>query len=298
MTNGGLDTRDQELIAAFIDGRMPEEERRAFMRRLDEEEGLYEVFVETVRFRDRQSGRPATVVEHPASRRWSRLAAIAALVAVAVATPVLLRTLGGGELVEMLAADDRLGLALGGGWFEQGWSRTRGIAPGGPETDAAFRVGVQVVDLEVALRLGRDEEAVILTRRLERDLGAIELSQPLRLCYEGIRELIAGGTPGDEALAMARSTECLFGERFPELAAANRLGGWAEAGRLAARAENRDLLESRRFGRELRDLRQVGDWDPVVATRLEEIDALLEVPAPDLDLPALAKAFTAIIDEG
>jgi hypothetical protein len=119
---------------------------------------------------------------------------------------------------------------------------------------------------------------VILTHRLEQELGALELSQPLQLCYEAVRELLEGGTLGDEALAMARSTDCLFSEHFPDLAAANRLGSWAEAGRLAARSDNRDLLGSPTFGRELRDPRQAGKWDPVVAGRLEEIDALLEAP--------------------
>ena len=83
MTHSGLDPRDQELIAAFIDQRMSPVDRQAFMQRLDEEGDLYEVFVETVRFRDQEAGRPATVVEHPAMRRqWGRLAALAAVLIV------------------------------------------------------------------------------------------------------------------------------------------------------------------------------------------------------------------------
>jgi hypothetical protein len=56
MPNSGLEPRDQELIAAFIDRRMPAEERRAFIERLDREEALYEVFVETVRSREQRTG--------------------------------------------------------------------------------------------------------------------------------------------------------------------------------------------------------------------------------------------------
>ena len=299
MTNGGLEPRDQELIAAFIDGRMEEEERRAFMKRLDEEEALYEVFVESVRYRDQQAGGAATVIEHPSSRRrWSRLAAIAAVVAVAVATPMLLRNLGDEEIVELLAAGDRLDSSLGEGWYQQGWARTRGIAPAVEGGDAAFRVGVQAVDLEIALRLGRAEEAAILTHLLERDLSALDLSQPLQLCYEAIRELVEGGAPGDEVLALARSTDCVFDEYFPELAAAHRLGGWAEAGKLAAVSGNGELLVSRSFAREMGRLQEVTDWDPAVETRLEAIDTLLRTPTAELDLPALATAFTALIDEG
>ncbi len=298
MTNGGLEPRDQELIAAFIDRRLSAEDRRAFMKRLDEEEALYEVFVETVRFRDQEVGRPATVIAHPAGRRrWSRLAAVAAVLAIAVATPVLLRNLGDEGYAKTLVAGDRLGSALAEGWYEQGWSRTRGVSPGRPDDDVAFRVGVQVVDLEIALRLGRDEEARILTLRLEQDLGALELSQPLQLCYEGIRRLLEGGAPRDEVLDMAGSSGCFFAEHFPDLAPANRLGRWAEAGRLAAGTGNRELLDSRLFGGDLRGLQQVDEWDPVVAAQLAAIDTLLEAAA-ELDLPALETAFTAIINEG
>ena len=297
MTDSGPDPRDQELIAAFIDRRMSLEERQAFMRRLDDEEALYEVFVETVRFRDQESARSAAVVVHPAARRqWSRLAAIAAVLAVALATPVLLRNVGDDEYAEVLTANDRLGRGLGPEWFEQGWSRTRGVGLDRPEQDVAFRVGVQAVDLGVALRLERRDEAAILARRLEADLGALELSQPLRLCYEGVRKLIEGGAPRQEALTMAGSTACLFAESFPELESAHSFGRWAEAGRLAARHGNRDLLGSRPFASDLRRLRS-GDWHDGVASELETIADLLDAPAEQLDLERLAAAFTAIIDE-
>ena len=297
MTDSGPDPRDQELIAAFIDRRMSPEDRQAFMRRLDEEEALYEVFVETVRYRDQESGRPATVVEHPAARRqWSRLAAIAAVLAVAVATPVLLRNLVDDEYAEVLTADDRLGRGLGVEWFEQGWSRTRGVGLNRPEQDVAFRVGVQAVDLEIALRLERRDEAATLARRLEADLGALELSQPLRLCYEGVRELLAGGAPRQEIVTLTGSTGCLFAEHFPDLETAHRLGRWAEVGRLAARSGNRELLASRSFARDLRRLR-AGDWDDRVAAEMETIAGLLEAPAERWDLARLEAAFTAVIDE-
>ena len=52
MTPSGPTPKDLETIAAFIDQRLSPEEREEFMRRLDAEEALYEVFVETVRYRE------------------------------------------------------------------------------------------------------------------------------------------------------------------------------------------------------------------------------------------------------
>lgn len=59
MPNSVVDPLDQELLAAFIDRRMSEVDRRAFMKRLDQEEALYEVFTETVRYRDQEPDRRA-----------------------------------------------------------------------------------------------------------------------------------------------------------------------------------------------------------------------------------------------
>lgn len=298
-TSSGLDARDQEMIAAFIDRRLSAEDRRAFMARIAEDEALYEVFVETVRFRDQQAGGPATVVEHPASRRrWGRPAAIAALLAVAVATPLLLRGLAEERYAESLVADGRLDPAPGGQWHEQGWPVSRGISSSLGGADAAFRAGVQGMDLEIALRLGRDEDTGNLTHKLEATLGSLEFSQVLQVYYSELRERLEGGAPDAELLALAESAASGFANQFPELARAYRLGRWAEAGKLAARSGNRELLTSRSFRRDLERLRQAdADWDPEVAARLEAIDSRLAAPAGRLDLAALEASFAAIIAE-
>ena len=57
MTTSNLAPKDAELIAAFVDRRLPKEERQAFMERLDSDEALYEVFVETVRYCDEATGK-------------------------------------------------------------------------------------------------------------------------------------------------------------------------------------------------------------------------------------------------
>lgn len=54
MTDPKLAPSDLELLAAFIDQRLSGAERRAFLERLEVDERLYEVFVETVRTRDEE----------------------------------------------------------------------------------------------------------------------------------------------------------------------------------------------------------------------------------------------------
>lgn len=294
---GGLSPADVELIAAFIDRRLLGEERRAFLERLDRDEALYEVFVETVRYRDQAAGAPAEVVEHPASgRRWGRLGAVAALVAAAIATPLFLRTTGPVPWGERLAEGAGLEAALGEDWQVQRWSVTRGIGAGTDEADTAFRLGVRAFDLEVALRAGRTDDAVTLTYRLETLLDEVELSEPLQLAYERVRQLTAEGAPG-EALALAEKTAGPVREALTGVEHAYDLGAWAEAGRLAARSGNRELLRDRRYRR---DLARLGrrSWDPEVARELAGLSELLAAPAAELELERLESAFATLISYG
>ena len=75
-------TEDLETLAAFLDQRLPPEERQAFLLRLDSEEALYEVFVESAR---ELGDTPATVAPAaPPSRAlpgWPLLLVLAAVLA-------------------------------------------------------------------------------------------------------------------------------------------------------------------------------------------------------------------------
>lgn len=294
----GLDLQDQELIAAFIDQRLSAEERAAFIRRLDEDEALYEVFAETVRFHDQQAGRPAKVIAHPSARpRWLGPAVAAAVLVLAVAAALLPRGPEEGRYAESLVASGRLDAPPGGGWYEPSWAVTRGISATLPEAGAAFRAGVRALDLEVALRLGLGEDAIVLTRQLVVTLDQIELSQALQASYDELGARLEAGARGAGPLELAESSTDLFVEQLPDLAPAYRLGRWAEAGRLAARSGNRDLLTSRSFARDLRSLARE-EWDRPVETALGTAAALLAAPRERLDLEALEAVFTVVLAEG
>ncbi len=295
---GGPSLDDAELIAAFIDRQLSPEERRRFLERLDREEALYEVFVETVRYCEEGTGEGAEVVEHPAGRRrWGRLGAIAALLAAAIGTPFVLRNLPPASYAGALVAGGRLDAVLDEGWYEQEWSVTRGVGAAGGEADAAFRLGVRMVDLEIALRAGRVEDAGILTHRIEALLDRVELSQPLQLTFASLRQRLEAGEPSAAALELAESAEPFVRDHFPAAGHAYELGRWAEAGKLAALSGNRKLLGSRRFRRSLGELRRES-WEPETARRLAALAELLEPPAAQLDLLRLEATFTALIAQG
>ena len=302
MTDNGPRPVDAELIAAFVDRRLPEEERQALLERLDQDEAFYQVFVDTVRFREQAEDKTGTVIDHPVvrwvQRRWAVPAALAALLGLAVVTPLLLfggRPLSGAKLARSLAGSGGLD-DLSDDWFDQGWSVTRGISKIGKEADKAFRLGVRIVDLDVALRLGRSSDARILTYRINALLDQVELSQDLQAHYLVVRELIEEESDFTRTLRLTGSTDALVGQRFPEFEYAYDFGKWAEAGKLAARSENTALLRSRLFRRTLNDLRG-HDWEEGVTGNLTAIAEMLDQPARQMDLKRLREAFTAIIDE-
>lgn len=301
MTDKGLEPADVEMIAAFLDRRLSERERLEFMERLDRDPALYEVFVETVRYRESGAGGGARVIEHPAAGRlgtWKLPVSVAALLALAVALPLLLRDggrLGGAGLVRALVEGGRLDASLEPGWTEHGWSRTRGLTHFESEIDSAFRVGVHAVDLEVALRLGRIDEARQLLGQIDQALGGIDLSDPLRVSYAEIRKQLEAGAPLEQALALAATADSNSSELL-DLGYGYAFGKWAEAGKLAARSGNQELLRSRTFRKMLDELR-AREWSATVEERLDTIAAMIADRRSELDMAALAEAFTAVINE-
>ena len=302
MTDSGLRPVDAEQIAAFVDRRLPEEERQAFLERLDQDEAFYQVFVDTVRFREQAEEKTGTVIDHPVvrwvQRRWAVPGALAALLGLAVVTPLLFfggRPLSGAKLARSLVGSGGLD-DLSDDWFEQDWSRTRGISRIGKEADKAFRLGVRIVDLDVALRLDRSSDATTLTYRIEALLNQVETAEILKDFYLEVRGVVEEESDLTRALRLTGSTDALLGQHFMELEYAYDFGKWAEAGKLAARSDNRSLLRSRVFRRTLEELRG-HDWEDVVAGNLDAIAEMLNQPARQMDLKSLEEAFSAIIAE-
>ena len=305
MTSNGPPPKDLETIAAFIDRRLPPEERAEFLERLDREEALYEVFVETVRFRDEEvaddagdnfeDGDGAEVIAHRSGRGWNRWTLpAAAMLFVAIAVGWISWSISGTgrAQVEQLIAGG--GLDLDENWFEQTWSNTRSLAPAGGENQSAFRVCVRLVDFDAAVFSGHRDDALTLSHRIEGLLGGITFSEPLQSTYKNLRRKIEQGVADAELVAHTRAASRATAEWLAPMGPSCELGRWAEIGRLASRSGNESLLQGRAFRKKLASFR-TGEWEPETEADLSQIGELLAASGSDLDLAGLEQAFLALI---
>ncbi len=301
----GIEPRDLELVAALADGRLRGSERARALERIEADEALREVLVDLLRLGEEEARAaggevtPFRRLGRGGARRWL-LPALAAAGLAAVAIVWRLPDGGSGTFAVARLGDELaapgLGERLAPGWYEQGWSVTRGPAPEAEAPGAVipFRVGVRAMDLEAALQAGRGEDAEVLTRRLEALLAAVELSEPQRQAYVEARSALAGPAGAERALELARLADRLSSDHPGFDAGTYRLGKWAEAGRLAALAGNDRLLLSRTFRRGAEQALELGPGAPSgpLLARLREA---LDPDSRALDLPELASSFTDLI---
>lgn len=301
---------DLELLAALADGRLKGAVKRRLLERLAADDGLREVFAETLAFQeDARSGggleprdRPSRQGGAGATRRsrlrygpWLLLP-LAAAAALAVITfgPRLFDRSADLQLARVtpVLADGAVAGQLGLRWYEMGWSVKRG-AEEVPERaqDGWFRVGVRLVDTPFALAAGRMDDAIVLCIRTEALLRALDpvggLDGELEL---GRLELQASGDP-DRLRDALEAVDAVVAER----AAVSRsylLGKWSESGRLSALLGNEELLTRRGF-RALADSGSVTDAER--RATLNRIAARLDGPLDESAMAALVDDFSRLI---
>lgn len=302
MENGSTRREELRMISDLIDGRLAGSERAEAIRRIEGDEALYEVFAETARYRE--SRVESRVVSFP--RR--RVAIVGGLLAAALALVVVLPRLGKGEplstqaLAKALTADGGLVATLAApNWFEVRWSVMRGTTAMPDAADMAFRIGVRSIDLEVALRTRRLEQARILSERLAHLLSGLD---PPALAVVGYRQLSREIEAHEESASPAALLEnsgalaALVAEELQLEVLNLTFGRWCEAGRLAAVSGNTELLTSDEFREFVPRLAERGDWDPEVVLEIERLRDLLQPELNDLQLAAIAVSFEAILAQG
>lgn len=294
MTARDLTSEDTEQIAAYLDQTMSQSEREAFARRLDVEEALYEVFVDTVRFRE-QASLSTKVVKHPrAQRSFRRFSGIAAILLLGVATPFVLRNRSVESFSEALVASGELDSNLEDAWYEHAWTSLRGGWHTTDESRSAFRLGVYTIDLEIAVRTGRYQQAELLADRM-RDLAVdVDYLEPLEASYRAIQLELKEGSATEEILSLVRLGEVTLMESLQESLAFYELGRWAETGRLAAKSRNEGLLRGRPFRGALDQFTRRKQTE-VDIENLRQITGLLEEVHREVDWTSLEAAFSAII---
>jgi hypothetical protein len=170
--------------------------------------------------------------------------------------------------------------------------RTRG--PGSHEGDPSFRLGVELLNLQVALASKDPNAADAATAAVNGLLDSITFLDPKsKDFYIQLRSRLPNQPPerlGDETAKEA--DVLLHSESMDKLYF--ELGSWAEAGRFAAYSKNPAYFAKNNSDDFLDRLRKDGEVPPEVKSALEMIDAQLAAPGAK-DYVALGRAFDQIL---
>jgi hypothetical protein len=272
-----------ERLAAFIDGRLDEADRADVLAVLARSQDAREVLADAVAALHPDTiGDTAAGIVLSAKRphRW-RSWSIAAAGIAATVTLVALGTLrdGGPPSAALLDAVERApAIVLDGGWVDRGWTVMRGS--GDLEEIGVFRIGVRLIDLQVAARAGETADqnriALDLASLLATLGGGAALARPFESIASGASQ--SESTISDEIEA---TRSILDG---PSL----RLGYALEIARLAARLGQDDMAR-----RAVRDV--AGDVDrAAMLLRADSLPAQLDALA-GLTAEPLASGLGSLI---
>jgi hypothetical protein len=297
-----------EDLAAYIDGTLGETERAQVTAHLASCEDCYAVYTETLHFQleSDPDGVDEEVPRFPApatSKRrfpveWLSLAAL------------LLIGVGSGSWFQFLAPPPHLVTtppppsmaSLPGDplWLGPTY---RGEGGGGEVKvdEAAFRFGVQAVNLQTTLRSGRSRESQDVIARILNLLEPQPFTQDLYGRYAGITAALEKRPPAEalpEASRLAQESREVFDTTSLDL------GQWVEAGRLAAMARNPTFFrqaDTRRFLRRLRWNDRLGlhevKLDPVTRESLDRISEILsKSDLQPADYPGLRRQLERILE--
>lgn len=259
-----------EAIAAFLDGRLRDQEQQRIIAHLADCEECYELFADTARMlREEEatvtsstadeadsddsatSERDGSVLRRNPAPWWRSGVTAAALAAAAAITLLVwspakqfLGSKGRASTVAALTASlppSTVAPTLETSWERHGWPATRGTAPVlGEEEVRAFQLGVRVVEMEVALAAGESALAADLTYDLESRLEGLDSLLVIYTSETGIRGLLANGEPPAKLLHLNREADDLLApdeaEDYPGFVDGfwYGLGKWSGAAHLAA----------------------------------------------------------------
>ena len=257
---------DLELIAALIDGRLTGEDRARAVKLLADSDAALELFANTLQHQVPTAN--ATVVpiapaRHAVPQRWrhwERWKVMGPVAAAAAAVLAILPTLVSRgpqavlatEYATELTRDSHFASGLPAGWDQRQWGVTRGAgsvseARGtGParnklESKLAFRLGVQTVDLQVALQTGDTAVAGRLAGEVIESLNSVTLSEPVAATYAALRSELATDTR-TQAIDRATDAERKLREHLGSPSFA--FGQWVGAAELASRMHDTSFFKS------------------------------------------------------
>ncbi|HEV2853964.1 MAG TPA: zf-HC2 domain-containing protein [Thermoanaerobaculia bacterium] len=276
-----------EELAAYIDGTLSKAEAERVTAHLADCEDCYFVYSETLRFQLEDNVVPFRKPrpKFDPSQLWR----IAALLVVGVGTGTYFHlfsappTLKTAEVAAPIPARSEAVFGTGGLWTGPVY-RGGGSEEGEEVDEPAFRMGVQLVNLQVSLRAGKTEEAQNAIAAILGILQSGVLTQDLQAKYAKLTSSLEDGrqAPGT-VLAEADRLSREVRDVFPGDEASLDLGQWVEASRLTAAARTQDFFregDTRSFLRRLLWREEVGlgdvKLDQTTRESLEEISRILD----------------------
>jgi hypothetical protein len=322
-------TIDAEQLAALLDGRLTDAERRALVERLAESPSDLTAFADAASVIGELGLAPTDATSEPAAkpgdtpgpiqavrlepvtpqaaisapysaaasrprshRRWYANAAAAAAIAAIAILPwwvARARRLPD-NMADVVALVDRLAPGLPVDWDGEPWEVTRGASADLTAAPYTARIGARLTDLEVAANAG-DTTALGIAEDIARLLDAIPASGPALTIYDGIH---AAADHRPEALTplVKQGRRALTGLVDADWLEA---GAWAEAARLAAARHDASFFASGTT-RRIIEHASADTSRPAVAAAMVGVGRLLPVDSRT-DWRALEAAATTALRE-
>ncbi|HEX4953844.1 MAG TPA: hypothetical protein VF017_10675 [Thermoanaerobaculia bacterium] len=292
-TETSVSREDLELIAAVLDGRLSGKARSAALERIEADEALREVFAESARFLGEEEATSGLADPPAAQATTVHFWKVALPIAIAATLAAVLITWPR-DWTARPAADYAKKLA-GVGELPEDWN----ALPGQTRGDGAacsFRLGVDIVQLELALGTRDPARAADLARRVDSALKSDEFpfaSEARTLAAQLVEELKTV-----EDLEPLLSTTMRLDSELTKDQSIDRLhyalGKWAEAGRLAAKLGQIGVFD-RKFRSVASQAAERRDLDGGIQKAVLAMAGQLRKPPAVGDLAQLETNFGSLI---
>lgn len=235
--------------------------------------------------------RPATAYAGWRPPAWL---AVAAVVLVAVAAFVWLQSSGRKQSLEVADLVSARSLRLHPGWADHDWSAARGGTTLTSPDATAFRLGVWLTDLHVAIA-ARDRAAGLqATTNVSSLFRAVEFAEPCVVYYQELERRLRSSGNDVPLLELAEEAEAFLDAQGVVRPAQLALGKWTEAARLAAAAHDTQYFKGEVTRVFLQQIEPASLGSPGVGEAIEAVSALLRHGVTDDNIALLGSHLARI----
>ena len=282
-----------EVLSAFVDGTLNEQERDAVVGHLTHCDKCYEVVLMAREMAEEEKE------ERPAKRSWFYASAAAVAAAVLVIVFKFVMQVPGpysppssAQMVAALAKNtDPKSLSNS---IRDERLVSFGFGAGVPLEKISFRIGVCLTDLDILLMAEDKPKSLQVIKGMISTLQPVEGSAEVMSFYKDISGKIEGNVSLKEFFGKSEKIEQFFKDK--EVLLYLKFGEWTEGGRIGALTKNRELFDIRAADYFIEKLEGRG-LPQGVSKALEEIKGVLvKNEFQDRDFKRLETAFKDIFE--